>query len=113
MTWKISQTPAFKSYFKSLPRNIQEDSFPVIESLSENPWQGYLRTHPLRHPLNGYHSCSVDNNYRIVFRIFEKRREIILWAIGKHRIYDDFVNYTKLKKRLQESHDSGQTDFMI
>jgi mRNA-degrading endonuclease YafQ of YafQ-DinJ toxin-antitoxin module len=81
MTWQISQTQTFRSYFKNLPRNIQEDSFPIIESLSDDPWQDFLRTHPLRHPLERYHACSVDSDYRIVFRIFEKDREIVLWAI--------------------------------
>ncbi len=113
MTWQISQTPAFRLYFKNLPQNIKKDSFPIIEGLSEDPWQDFLCTHPLRHPLDGYHSCSVDSDYRIVFRMFERNQEIVLWAIGKHRIYDDFTNFINLKKRVQESRDSGISDFQI
>lgn len=113
MTWQISQTSAFRSYFKNLPRNIQEDSFPIIESLSEDPWQDFLSTHPLRHPLDGYYACRIDIEYRIVFRMSEKKQEITLWAIGKHRIYDDFAYFSKLKKRIQLSDSSSISDFQI
>ncbi len=73
MTWKISQTQSFRTYFKNLPKNIQKDAIPVIESLVDDPWQDFLRTHPLRHPLDGYSSCSIDADYRIVMRLSEKK----------------------------------------
>ena len=73
MTWQVGQTEAFRECFRTLPGNIQEDAFLVIESLSEDPRQDFLRTHPLHHPLSGYHACSVNDDYRIVMRIFERR----------------------------------------
>jgi addiction module RelE/StbE family toxin len=113
MTWQINQTVAFRDYFKRLPSHIKEGAFPIIESLSEDPWQDFLRTHPLRHPLSGYYACSVDSDYRILMRIKEQDIEITFWAIGKHRIYDDFVSLLNLKKRIKESADSGLSDFII
>jgi mRNA interferase RelE/StbE len=91
MHWKISYTPHFNEKFRLLPSKVQKMARDVFDLVIEDPFHPNLRTHILQRRLANYHSISVDSNYRIICRIFESRREVVLHDTGTHEIYRSFL----------------------
>jgi mRNA-degrading endonuclease RelE of RelBE toxin-antitoxin system len=87
MSWKMSNTSYFKSGYKLLPRQIQDLAKGVFEIMENDPYDPILRTHRLRRPLANYHAISVNHEYRIICRIYDAEKEIILHDIGTHEVY--------------------------
>ena len=84
---KILYWPRFEKQYKKLPRRIQDLADEKVNIFSGNPFNPVLRTHKLSGSLNGYWAFSVNYFYRIIFR-FEDANTALLFAIGKHDIYN-------------------------
>ena len=91
MSWIIKNTAHFKAQYKILPHHIQNIAKGVFETIEENPYDKILSTHKLRRALASYHGISVSNDYRIIARILDTKKEIILHDIGTHEIYKSFL----------------------
>jgi mRNA-degrading endonuclease YafQ of YafQ-DinJ toxin-antitoxin module len=91
MNWTLINTSHFKEQYKTLPKSIQSLTKWVFEILEEWPYEESLRLHKLRRPLARYHAISVNEDYRIILRILDDKKEIILHDIGTHEIYNSFL----------------------
>ena len=57
-----------------------------LEKLKENP-RRELDAHKLKGKLEGLWSCSLGSDIRMVYRIDDKTKEIVVYAVGSHKIY--------------------------
>ena len=58
-----------------------------LEKLKTNP-RKYLYAHKLKGKLDGKWSCSLGYDIRMVYEIDDNMKEIIVVAIGTHKIYE-------------------------
>lgn len=91
MNWTIKSTEHFKSQYKLLPLSIQALAKGAFEIIEFNALDESLAPHRLRRPLASYHGLSINDEYRIIARIVENKREITLHDIGTHEIYRSFL----------------------
>jgi len=66
--------------------NLRRDIKEKIEILKENP-RKELNAHKLNGKLDGLWGCYLGYDIRIVYRIDEDKKEIIIFDIGSHKIY--------------------------
>ena len=57
-----------------------------LEKLKENP-RKELDAHKLKGKLQGKWSCSLGGDIRMVYEIDDKNKEIVVVAVGSHKIY--------------------------
>lgn len=57
-----------------------------LEKLKENP-RKELDAHKLKGKLQGKWSCSLGGDIRIVYEIDDENKEIVVVAVGSHKIY--------------------------
>ncbi|MDP3965991.1 MAG: hypothetical protein Q8Q04_00485 [archaeon] len=70
-----------KEYLKS-----REGINTKLDKLKENP-RKFLGAHPLQGKLKGKLACWLGSNIRAIYTINEKNKQIIIEAIGTHKIY--------------------------
>lgn len=75
---------AEKQYYEIL--NSREGISEKLENLKENP-RRELGAHKLKGKLEGKWSCSLGGNIRMVYEIDDKNKEIVVVAVGSHKIY--------------------------
>ena len=75
---------AEKQYFEVF--NSRDDIPEKIEKLKENP-RGFLDAHKLKGKLEGLWSCWLGGNIRMIYEIDDTNREIIVFAVGSHKLY--------------------------
>ena len=73
---------AEKQFYQFLDHNISEK----LELLKQNP-RGALGAHKLKGKLKGKWSCWFGRNIRMIYEIDEENKEIIIVAVGSHKIY--------------------------
>lgn len=56
----------------------------VFRDLERDPFQPYLRLHPLRGPLEGLHAVRVTHSYRLIILLEPAERRITLLDIDGH-----------------------------
>ncbi len=56
----------------------------ALRGLEANPFQLFLRLHPLSGELEGLHAVSVTHAYRISMTLRVTKKEIVLLDIGSH-----------------------------
>lgn len=56
----------------------------ILRDLESDPFQPYLRLHPLKGSLEGLHAVSLTQAYRVTLMLRTKKKEIILLDIGSH-----------------------------
>ncbi|MFB2891484.1 type II toxin-antitoxin system YafQ family toxin [Aerosakkonemataceae cyanobacterium BLCC-F50] len=87
---KITWTPKSIRNFKSLVRRNPQLRLLIEETLrilASDPFSPTLRTHKLQGDLSNVWSCSIDYNYRILFKFVEDsdgENAILLIKIGDH-----------------------------
>jgi mRNA interferase YafQ len=88
---KIVAHKSFKKAFKKLIKKnpqLQDRILDILDLLENDPFTHSLKSHKLTGDLDGYWSCSVNYDCRIIFIFFqdEKSEEtlIILVDIGSH-----------------------------
>ena len=75
---------AEKQYYQYL--NSRQDIPEKLERLKENP-RKELDAHKLKGKLKGKWSCSLGSDLRMVYEIDDKNKEIVVVAVGSHKIY--------------------------
>ena len=76
---------AEKQYYEVLS---SRNSIPEkLEKLKEDP-RKYLDAHKLKGKLLGKWSCSLGYDIRIVYEIDDENNEIVVVAVGSHKIYE-------------------------
>jgi len=82
--YKIStrNRKAEKQFHQFLDENISKK----LELLKQNP-RGKLGAHKLKGKLKDKWSCWFGSNLRMVYEIDDINREIIVVAVGSHKIY--------------------------
>jgi len=73
---------AEKQFYQYINKNISEK----LELLKQNP-RGKLGAHKLKGKLKEFWSCWFGSNLRMVYEIDDKNKEIIVVAVGSHKIY--------------------------
>ncbi len=76
---------AEKQFFDAV--NSRKDIAQKLVKLSNNP-RNELDAHKLRGKLEGKWSCSLAYDLRLVYEIDDENKEIIVVAVGSHKIYD-------------------------
>ena len=69
-----------RSLERRIDNDIVERIIQTIDRLEQNPYLGK----PLKGPLKGKYSLTVRRNYRVVYRIEEEQRLVVVEKIG-HR----------------------------
>ncbi len=75
---------AEKQYYEIL--YSRKDIFEKLERLRKDPRKD-LDAHKLKGKLEGLWSCSLGSNTRMVYRIDDEKKEIVVFAVGSHKIY--------------------------
>lgn len=84
--YKIQYSTQFEKSLKKIPKQIAQLLNRKQAIFSLNPFDKLLRTHRLQGELHEYFSFSVNYEYRVLFRI-EDKKIILLLDIGTHEIY--------------------------
>lgn len=56
----------------------------VLRDLEADPFQPYLRLHPLHGELEGLHAVSLTHGYRVVLTLQIRETTIVLLDVGSH-----------------------------
>lgn len=84
LIWSSKFTKSAKKFIKQNPELIILFKSKIIQ-LEENPFESSLKTHKLKGRLSSCYSCSINYDYRIVFRLSEIEQKCIeLLNIGSH-----------------------------
>ena len=75
---------AEKQYYEIL--NSREGVPEKLEKLREDP-RSELDAHKLKGKLIGLWSCSLGGNIRMIYRIDDNTKEIVVYTVGSHKIY--------------------------
>lgn len=73
---------AEKQYYEALQSNSTMSE--KLEKLKENP-RGCLDAHKLKGKLSGLWSCWLASDLRMVYKIDDEKKEIILFSVGNHK----------------------------
>lgn len=85
--WTPKSIPTFKKLLRKNPQ-LRPLIEATLELLSEDCFHPSLRTHKLAGDLSGIWSCSIDNDYRILFEFVtdpeDEEEAILLLKMGSH-----------------------------
>jgi len=82
----IELSSRYKKSFRRIPSRIQRKAILRIRTFRENPFNPYLKTHPLSGKEKECWAFWVDFHCRIKF-IFFTDKEVLFLEIGTHEIY--------------------------
>jgi addiction module RelE/StbE family toxin len=84
---EIYYSTKFASQYKKLSVEIKKIAEKKERIFRKNIFDPRLRTHKLKGGLNGFLSFSINQKYRLIFEIRNKR---VIWflSVGDHSIYD-------------------------
>ena len=82
--WRIESTGLFENSYKKLPRQLQKQVDDVILCLakSENPAAAGV---PKKGRLNGYLAYELGRSYRLIYKVINKQKIILLVVVGDHK----------------------------
>ena len=87
MTYTVRTPTRFlhrsRRFFRAHPE-LRERFVALVEALREDPFQPWLRLHPLSGELTGHHAVSLTYSYRVVLMLEVTERTIVLLNIGSH-----------------------------
>ena len=66
--------------------SLRQDIKEKLERLKESPRKSN-GAHPLHGRLDGKWACWLGSNIRVIYSINDKRKAIIIEAVGSHKIY--------------------------
>ncbi len=96
--YKVSRTNLFEKKVKEFRKDkeLVEELAKKIEKLLSDPFTGK----PLQHHLSNYRSVRVRGKYRLIYKINENDKEIILVAFGHRKSVYDFMVFFAKKESL-------------
>lgn len=74
----------FKKQYKKLPKKIQNHFDERLVLFLEHPNHPLLRIHELKGDMSPLQSMNINGDYRALFTIDIKKRQIIFYKIGTH-----------------------------
>ncbi len=83
---EILYSAKFARQYKKLPEAVQNAAEKKEAIFRADPFDSRLKTHKLSGALAGFYAFSVNQSYRIIFDIVDKKRAR-LYEIGTHDIY--------------------------
>lgn len=84
----VDFAPSIVRQLKLLPEDLQEESFEKIDLFKNPKNHQLLKVHKLKGKLHDRYSFSVNYRTRIVFIYSNSKSDVILLAIGDHKIYE-------------------------
>ena len=82
---QITYHPSFKESYSKLPLVVKKKAEKRENIFRINFFDGRLKTHKLHGKLKDMWSFSVDDKYRIVFKL--SGRDVLFLDIGDHDVY--------------------------
>lgn len=83
---EIEYSLHFKRAYGKLDVEIQEKAEVREMIFRKDPFDPRLKTHKLGGKLKGFHSFSIDQKYRIVFKLVSRQKAVFL-DVGDHDVY--------------------------
>lgn len=83
-TLTIRSRKAEKQFYDAL--SSRSDISEKLEQLQRDP-RRELNAHKLKGKLEGYWSCYLGYDIRMVYEIDDVRKEIVVVAVGSHKVY--------------------------
>ena len=83
---RVSVSPHFERIVRKLPTRLQRQATEHDQIFRANPFDGRLKTHPLKGKLKGLWAYSVDYRHRVLFE-FLNDTEVLYHDIGSHDVY--------------------------
>ena len=84
LIWSSKFSKAANKFIKQNPELIELFKTKIFQ-LEDNPFESSLKTHKLKGRLSSCYSCSINYDYRIVFRLSDIEQNCIeLLNIGTH-----------------------------
>lgn len=87
MSYRIIFTESYqkleRSFLKKHP-DLYDRYHKTLQALEHNPFHPGLRLHALQGKYKGYHSVSINTQYRLTLDLLIQDQEVILVNIGSH-----------------------------
>ncbi len=83
LVWTAHFTRSANKFTQDHP-DLKKRFAKVLLDLEQDPFQPYLRLHPLKGELKGLHAISLTHSYRITLTLKITEKEIILIDVGSH-----------------------------
>lgn len=99
MTYNLTWKPEAEQEFEQLDHSVKKHAFTQFKKLSKSPQLGLPLGKKAGLDLTGYRKLYFfREKYRIVYKIDEKNKEVVIFAVGKR---EDMKVYLELIKRLE------------
>lgn len=82
---EIFYHPNFRKEYRALPEHIQLLAEKKESIFRKNPFDQRLKTHKLHGGLSIFYSWSINQQYRVLFRILHNTVQFL--SVGTHNIY--------------------------
>lgn len=84
---KVRTLPKFERQYKKLTNDLKDIAEKKFNIFLNDPYDSRLKTHKLTGALMGFMAFSINQEYRIIFDLDEKK-DARFYQIGTHDIYD-------------------------
>ncbi len=99
MTYNLTWKPETEQEFGQLDYSVKKHAFTQFRKLSKSPQLGLPLRKKAGLDLTGYRKLYFfRKKYRIIYKIDEKNKEVVIFAVGKR---EDMKVYLELVKRLE------------
>lgn len=83
---EIEYSSHFQRAYQSLDVQIRKKAEKRESVFRKNPFGAVLKTHKLQGKLREFYSFSIDNKFRIVFKLVDRSKAVFL-DVGDHDMY--------------------------
>ncbi|MBU9788563.1 Txe/YoeB family addiction module toxin [Lentilactobacillus sp. IMAU92037] len=85
MTYQIRVKKGAKKGMKKIKGSPLESNFlQIIKTLRENPYEPIQSFEKLVPPAAGYYSRRINSQHRVVYRVDEENKTVIIYAVYTH-----------------------------
>lgn len=99
MTYNLIWKPEAEQEFDQLDHSVKKHAFTQFKKLTSSPQLGLPLGKKAGLDLTGYRKLYFfKKKYRIIYKINEKNKQIVIFAVGKR---EDMKVYLELAKRLK------------
>jgi addiction module RelE/StbE family toxin len=94
VTYRLKYTQTFEKRIEKIKKKdktLMEEATKKVEKLQEMPYTGK----PLEYRLAPYRSVRVRGKYRLVYRVNEEEKEVVLVAFGHRKEIYKFVMFLR------------------
>lgn len=94
MTYQLKYTQTFEKQIEKIKKKdkvVMEETIKKVEKLREMPYTGK----PLKYRLAPYRSVRVKGKYRLVYKVDEEEKEVVLVAFGHRKEIYRFLMFLR------------------